>query len=215
MPDGRVQSVNVGPVAPMPRRPELRSGIDKVPRPGRVAVGPEGLSGDEHGNRAVHGGPDKAVYIYSESDYRHWESVLGRPLAPGTFGENLTVTAPDGAALRIGQRLDVGTATLEVTIPREPCATLGVRMEDPGFPTAFLREGRTGFYTRVITTGLVWAGCGIEIGPEPATDNPTIAEVHGVYASTERDPEILARMIAAHALPEDWRDWAREKAARA
>jgi MOSC domain-containing protein YiiM len=204
-------SVNVGRVAAMPSRPDLRSGIDKIPQPGRVAVGLEGLSGDEQGNRTVHGGPDKAVYLYAETDYRYWESVLGRPLAPGTFGENLTVSAPDGAALRVGQRLSVGTCVLEATIPREPCATLGVRMDDPAFPKAFLAEGRTGVYTRVITTGLLWAGCAIEIGPALAGDNPTIAEIHTAYATRDRDPGVLARMIAAPELPEDWRAWAQEK----
>lgn len=211
MADGMVLSVNVGTVAPMEGRPGLRSAIDKLPRPGRVAVGREGLEGDEQGNRKVHGGPDKAVYVYAESDYRHWEAVLGRPLAFGTFGENLTVSAPDGADLRIGQRLTVGTCLLEATIPREPCATLGVRMGDPRFPKAFLAAGRTGFYARVATNGHVWAGCAVDVGPPPAADEPTIAEVHAAYTGAARDPRILERMVAADALPEDWRQWAREK----
>ena len=214
MADGRVQSVNVGRVRPMPGRPELRSGIDKVPQPGRVAVGPDGLAGDEQGNRKVHGGPDKAVYLYVESDYRHWEAALGRPLSPGTFGENLTITAPDGAALRVGQRLKVGTAELAVTVPREPCATLGVRMGDPGFPKVFLEEGRTGFYARVVGTGLVWTGCAVELSEPAAAANPTIAEVHEAYAGRGRDRNVLERMIDAPELPEDWRSWAREKAAK-
>lgn len=214
MADGRVLSVNVGTVSAMEGRPDLRSAIDKVPRPGRVAIGPEGLAGDEQGNRKVHGGPDKAVYVYAESDYRHWEAALGRPLAPGTFGENLTVSAPDGADLRVGQRLTVGTCVLEATIPREPCATLGVRMGDPRFPKTFLAAGRTGFYARVATNGLVWAGCAIDVGPAPSADNPTIAEIHAAYSGADRDPGILERMIAAEGLPEDWRGWAREKAGR-
>ena len=88
---GSVISVNVG----MPRDVEwagrtVRTAIWKEPTDQRVAVEHDNLAGDRQADLRVHGGPDKAVYAYAAEDYHWWEERLGAPLAPGTFGENLT-----------------------------------------------------------------------------------------------------------------------------
>src|SRR5437763_605949 len=122
----RLLSVNVA----RPHRVVLngrgrRTAILKRPVTGPVDVGELGLVGDEVGSKKHHGGPDQAVYLYGRDDYAWWERELDEELAPGTFGENLTVEGLHSAELRIGDRLEVGDAVvLEVTAPRIPCATL-------------------------------------------------------------------------------------------
>src|SRR5918995_4058016 len=95
-PIGHLVSVNIG------RSRQVRwhdrtvtTAIWKQPVDGRVRAVDVNLDGDDQADRRVHGGPNKAVYAYAVEDYRWWASELGAPLAPGTFGENLTVAGVD------------------------------------------------------------------------------------------------------------------------
>src|SRR3954451_1018046 len=131
---GLVLSVNVGRPAPLATgRRVVRSAIGKTPVPGPVAVCGVNVDGDDQADRRVHGGADQAVYAYAAESYAWWEEQLGRDLAPGTFGENLTVAGADVDAAVLGTRWRIGTVVLEVTAPRIPCAKLAARMADPGF----------------------------------------------------------------------------------
>ena len=87
------------------------TGIHKRPTGQPVEIGPLGLSGDTIWSKKHHGGPDQAVYVYGEDDYAWWAAELGRPLEPGTFGENLTVAGlATGCGSFVGDRLHVGDA---------------------------------------------------------------------------------------------------------
>jgi len=135
-----------------------RSGIAKTPRDGMVEIGALGLDGDTIVDTDNHGGRDQAVYAYGLPDYAFWESELGRPLPPGTFGENLTLEGVASADFAVGDRLHIGDTVLEVTSPRIPCVTLGAHMGDAGFVRRFARARRPGPYFRVIAPGTVTAG---------------------------------------------------------
>lgn len=155
-----IRSVNVG----QPR--ELRSGdqailtgIVKEPVAGRVAVGLTNLVGDRQADLTVHGGVDKAVYVYPGEHYAHWETELRRDdLLPGHFGENLTTAGLLEDDVLVGDVLRIGSALFEVSQPRVPCFKLVARMGDPAFAKPFLRSGRVGFYLRVLEEGDLGAG---------------------------------------------------------
>lgn len=152
-------SVNVAQPEPLAvGRKTRRTGIFKRPSPTPVAITPDGLAGDAVLNTKHHGGPDQAVYVYGSVDADWWAQTLGRPLAPGAFGENLTIAGLASAEFAVGDRLVVGTAVLEITAPRIPCATLAARMGDPGFVKQFRAAERPGLYCRVIQPGPVTAG---------------------------------------------------------
>ena len=149
-----IVSINVG----RRRRLEGRSfngdtGIFKEPVSGPVQVGELGLKADVIIDTKHHGGPDQAVYVYRQEDYDWWSSELGRTLAPGTFGENLTVSGLPSPGAAIGSRLVFGSVVIEATAPRIPCNTLATRMDDVGFVKRFMRAERPGFYCRVIRPG--------------------------------------------------------------
>src|SRR5262245_53395610 len=132
-----ITSVNVGQRQTIRRaRSSGSTGIYKQPVE-HAQITEKSLVGDAICDTENHGGPDQAVYIYGEPDYAWWSSELGRALAPGTFGENLTVAGLESAQLNIGDRLRIGTALLEVTAPRIPCATLAARMGEPAFVKRF------------------------------------------------------------------------------
>lgn len=156
---GKVLSVNVARERPLFYRGKERpTGIFKEPASGAVAVGPLGLNGDRIVDTKYHGGPDKAVYGYCAEDYAWWEGQLGKPLPPGTFGENLTLSGLDLAGARAGDVLRAGEVRLQAVSPRIPCATLAARMGEAGFAKRFQQAERFGVYFRVLTPGTVRAG---------------------------------------------------------
>lgn len=160
---GRVLSVNVGRVGAFRAGRSTRSGIVKTPASGPVAAAGENLAGDEQAERRHHGGPDQAVYAYSRESYAFWEAELGRPLPPGTFGENLTLEGVDADHALIGERWAIGTTVLEVTAPRIPCLKLQRRVGEPRFVKAFAAARRPGAYLRIVGEGELAAGDALAI----------------------------------------------------
>jgi MOSC domain-containing protein YiiM len=189
----------------------VTSAIWKVPVEGRVAVRGVNLAGDDQADRRVHGGPDKAVYSYAIEDYAWWSERLGVEVGAATFGENLTTEGIDLNACVIGTRWQVGSATLEVAQPRQPCFKLGMRMGDAQFVDAFDDASRPGAYLRIIENGEISAGDTIVVGESPAhgftIDALNGAQQHPSQASLERIASIAD-------VPEGWREWARRNLAR-
>jgi MOSC domain-containing protein YiiM len=164
---GVVLSVNVGTVAAFRAGRVKRSAIVKAPVPGRVAVRGVNVDGDDQADRRVHGGPDQAVYAYPLESYAWWEAELGRELAPGTFGENLTLEGVDVDGALIGERWAIGSTVLEVTAPRIPCLKLQARMGEPRFVKRFALARRPGAYLRIVREGSLAAGDAVEVLSRP------------------------------------------------
>ena len=141
------------------RRRTVTTGIYKAPVEGRIMLRPHNLEGDEQADLSVHGGWDKAVYVYPSEHYAFWRIELpGMQLPYGMFGENFTTEGADESIVYIGDRFSIGSAVVEVTQPRMPCYKLGVRFERPDMPQRFHASGRCGFYLAVVTEGDVGAG---------------------------------------------------------
>ena len=152
---------------PLPGRRPGRSGIDKRPVAGRVAVSELGLDGDVQVNRKYHGGEGQAVYAYAQEDADWWAAELDRELPPGRFGENLRTTGLDLTGAVLGERWRVGTTLLEVTASRTPCANFERFWGVPQLVRRFTAHGATGAYLRVLETGDVGAGDAVEVVSRP------------------------------------------------
>lgn len=163
------------------------TGIHKQPVDGAVFIGRLGLSGDHILDTENHGGPDQAVYIYTQPDYAFWSAKLGRVLEPGTFGENLLFSELESASVRIGQQFRVGGALLEITFARIPCVTLAERMSDPGFVRKFREVGRPGMYARVIREGEVRAGDTVMFADSVPAAAPTVLDNFEAYFSSREE----------------------------
>jgi MOSC domain-containing protein YiiM len=140
-----------------------RGGIPKRPIPEGV-ITPLGLEGDQCAHPEIHGGPRQALLLIA-AEVVDELIARGYPLYYGALGENLTTRGLDRRQLRIGQTLRAGSALIEITKIRAPCATLDVygptlklEIYDPkvkaGDPTS-PRWGMSGFYASVIEPGLV------------------------------------------------------------
>lgn len=175
--DMRIISVNVGKPEHIEGYRPL-TGINKRSMTDPVTIGPLGLEGDAILDRKHHGGPDQAVYLYGRRDYAHFERELGRELPDGLFGENLTVEGLESARFHIGDRLALGDMLLEVSAPRNPCATFAARMGDPGWVKTFFAARRPGLYVRVLQGGKVAAGMSISVIQFTGTKVPVTELMH-------------------------------------
>jgi MOSC domain-containing protein YiiM len=189
----KLTSVNIGKKGTV--NDEI-TGIYKLPVEGPARITTLGLEGDFIASEKHHGGPDQAVYLYGGADYDWWAGELGRPLDPGTFGENLTIAGLESARFAIGDRLTVGEVTLEVTAPRIPCATFAARMGDAGFVKRFRDAGRPGVYCRVLQEGTVRAGDEVHVEPY-AGERTTLLELYRDHYEKTADEATLKRFLRA------------------
>lgn len=205
----KLLSVNLGRAKAVPYtdNPEGVTGIDKQPVEGPVRVaapGPKGiagsgLAGDAVCKRQHHGGDDQAVYAMAREDLDEWERELGRPLANGGFGENLTTHGLDVSGALIGERWRIGPeVVLEVTCGRIPCGTFQGHVGEQRWVKRFTERGAPGAYLRVISPGDIRAGDPIEIVHRPDHDVTVALEFRA--ATTERSllPRLLAASEALH-----------------
>ncbi len=192
----RLLSVNVGRASPIEGAGKSgKTGIFKRPVEGPVEILSDGLAGDTISDTENHGGPDQAVYVFGAPDYARWSDELGRELAPGTFGENLTVSRLESARVCVGDRLGIGSAILEVTAPRIPCLTLAVRMGDPAFLKRFRCAERPGVYCRVVRGGEVRAGDPVAYAPY-AGERVPVLEVFRAFFDGNPGQDVLRRQLS-------------------
>lgn len=175
-------------------KPSL-TGIFKLPVQA-VEVTSLGCIGDRIVSEKHHGGPDQAVYVYTQPDYDQWELLENLKLSPGMFGENLLVSGLESAVGVIGDRLIFKDVILEVTAPRIPCATLAARMGDSKFVKTFVKMERPGFYCRVIKEGKLVVGDSFTYEP---TSGPevTIGDLYKDHYSNEPEQEKIKLFLSA------------------
>ncbi|MFI9077762.1 MOSC domain-containing protein [Streptomyces sioyaensis] len=209
----KLLTVNLGQPAPSEhtQAAEGTTGIDKRPVDGPVAVtapgpkgtGGSGLAGDAVVNLRHHGGDDQAVYAYSREDLDDWQRELGRELANGSFGENLTTSGVEVTGALIGERWRVGPRLLlEVSCPRIPCQTFQGWLGEHGWLKRFAQAAVPGAYLRVIESGEIRAGDAVELVHRPAHE----VSIRLMFQALTTRRELLPRLLEADgALPEEAR----------
>lgn len=157
---GWIHQINVS-AGGVPKRPVSRGVV--------VATG---LIGDAHAKPGIHGGPTRALSLYSLERIQAL-AAEGHPIAPGTTGENLTLAGLHWACLEPGMRLRLG-AVVEVAITSyaEPCRTIGGSFADGGFSrlSHLAHPGHARLYCEVLRGGVIRPGDPVEI------QDPTMSE---------------------------------------
>lgn len=179
----RLVSVNVGKpreIGILRGRP-VESGIYKDPVNGPLRVRKLNLDGDAQADLTVHGGQDKAVYVYPSEHYDYWmRKFPDREMSWGTFGENLTTKGLFEEQVRLGDRLVINSAELEVTQPRFPCYKLGIKFGTQMMLRWFLDSEKSGFYLRVLKEGSIEAGDEIKLVSTDKNSETIASIVRGV-----------------------------------
>jgi MOSC domain-containing protein YiiM len=205
-----LMSVNLGQERILQRKDRVeRTGIFKFPTQEAVKVTKLGLEDDVIISKKHHGGPDQAVYVYGAADYAWWSKELGIEIAPGTFGENLTISDLESAQFSIGDTIHIDDITLQVTAPRIPCGTFATRMNDPQWVKRFRQAERPGLYCRVLHDGFVQTGGPISI-ERYTGETISIPEMFRDYYEKVKSEEILRRHLRAPIAIRDRRDLEKE-----
>lgn len=194
-------SVHTGRVRDMPvgGKPG-RSGIDKRPVAGPVAVSTLGLAGDDHADSQNHGGAEQAVYAYAREDLDWWTEQLGRELRNGEFGENVTTAGLDISAALIGETWRMGEVVVQVTSPRIPCVTFQSWTGEEHWVRRFAAAGRPGAYLRVLTETSIGAGAPIEVLARPDR-RVTVAESMRAFYG---DADLMRVLLTVPGRGEKW-----------
>ena len=203
--DAIVRAVHVGRVAPL-GPDNVPSGFFKQPANGRVAAGELGLAGDEQADKRVHGGCDKAVYAYPTEGYAAWIEdfpLRQRTLVPGGMGENLATAGLTEDDIHIGDILRIGTTTLQVTQPRQPCFKLGLYHREPRMVRRMTETGRCGWYLRVREPGDLAAGDRIEV-IERQDKGWSIRRFAALIALKTYDADSLSEIVAMPGIAKNW-----------
>jgi len=204
----KIISVNVGLPRLVLRNGEpVSTGIFKEPVAGRVMMRTLNLDGDRQSDLSVHGGPQKAVYVYPSEHYEFWKQELPDMDLPwGMFGENLTTTGLFENDINVGDQFRVGTAEVMVTQPRMPCYKLGIRFGRADIIKRFLVSERSGFYLSVMKEGEVAAGDEFQLLAKNAS-GVRVVDITRLYSSDRENVDLLRRAIATDALPDSWKEY--------
>jgi len=208
----KIISLNVGRPRLVMRNDEpVSTGIYKEPVDGRVMLRTLNLDGDRQADLTVHGGPQKAVYVYPSEHYAFWKRELPDMDLPwGMFGENFTTEGMFETEINIGDRFRIGSAEVMVTQPRMPCYKLGIRFGRTDIIKRFLASERTGFYLSVLREGEVGVDDAFELFDKNAS-GVRVVDVTRLYGSDKKNVELLRRAIATEALPESWKEYFRKR----
>jgi MOSC domain-containing protein YiiM len=177
----RLLSVSSGKVMPLfgshhPNYPSVASAIYKqsisnLVSPNQVEITRLGVAGDEQADPSVHGGIEKAIYVYPIEHYAFWNELLSREtkksveLSLGAFGENFTIEGLLETQIFVGDQMQIGDLQFTVVKLREPCFKFNAKMGYKGAAKAMLQSGFSGWYLRVNQTGSITAGAEIQVLP--------------------------------------------------
>ncbi|MFO7299183.1 MAG: MOSC domain-containing protein [Actinomycetes bacterium] len=149
---GRVHQINVSP-----------GGVPKLPVPGAVVTA-LGIVGDDHHDRKHHGGPERALCLYSLEVIEEMRAE-GHDMAPGHAGENLTIAGVDWSTVVPGNRYRIGhEVEIEITSYTTPCATNARWFVDGKFGRMSQQRhpGESRVYARVLREGTIRTGAAFE-----------------------------------------------------
>ncbi len=200
-----ITSLNIGtPQKELFHGKEFTTGLCKHPVDTPLELGPSGFTGDGVQDKKHHGGEDKAVCVYSADHYPHWHKELGIEMPIAAFGENLTLSDCREESIHIGDIFTLGSATVQVSQPRQPCKTLAARFGRSDFVKLVVESGYTGFYLRVLKTGIVQPGEAME----PLEADPgkvSIDFANRIYHHERKNIAGLQRVLGVTALSASWR----------
>jgi MOSC domain-containing protein YiiM len=183
-------------------------GVPKLPRY-QARIGGTGVEGDRQRDLRFHGGPDRAVCLYSFDRIRALRAE-GHPISVGSMGENLTLEGVEWDRLVPGVRLTIGSVALRLTSFAVPCRRLrrcfdGARV---GRVSQKTHPGWSRVYARVEHPGAVTMGDAVRL-VEPG--NPGTAAPPFPGLSIERTGTVDVACAPAQAFsyftPEGERLW--------
>ena len=207
--DALVQAVFTGsPKSISDARGTWTSSIFRERASGPVAVSLAGLAGDKVA-QPYHGGPGAAICVHLADHYAFWNTRCSMNLQAGCVGENVTLADITEDEICVGDRVRLGTAVVQVSGPRVPCANLARRIGRPDWVKLTILANRTGFYLRVLKPGAVREGDVWSL-EERINETGSIPAINRCMY-LDFDPSYARTMLEMPDLETWWKDQARQK----
>jgi MOSC domain-containing protein YiiM len=196
----KLLSINTAIAAPMiTAQGMVMSAISKAPREGAIAVKRLGLVGDEQADLSVHGGLEKALYLYPHEHYAVWRNIIAQHkktsvedrlnMPMGQLGENLTIEGLLEKQVWVGDKLVFPHCTLIITEPRMPCYKFNIRMGFSHAAKMMVQSGYCGFYAAVLHEGEITAGESFTL--QPGARDVSIAELFEMKTRKEKTRDLF------------------------
>lgn len=200
----QVAALYAGNPAPLGPRKAL-SAICKQPAY-FLTVHQDRTNEDTQANKRLHGGPEKVLHQYSLAGYelikQHYPALAEQAIA-GTIGENITVEGMTDENVMIGDVYTFGEVVVQVGAPRAPCTKINQRFNSPNLDRFTGNHGITGWYYRVLQTGIIHTGDCVSLESRPAQTVSVGELMRSVY-----NPDYFARAsdyVGLEVLDDEWR----------
>lgn len=193
---GKVISTNVAdPQEIVINGKSYKTGIYKNPIEKPIFLAKDGVTDDSVIDRRVHGGEDKACYLYPVEHYEYWKNFYpDLKWQMGMFGENITTEELLELHAKIGNEYQIGEAIVQISQPRQPCFKLGYRFGTQEMVKRYRNAPYPGIYVRVIKQGFVEKGDSINLIKE-IDSGITILDVYCLITKQIENQELLDKAL--------------------
>ncbi len=163
---------------------------------------------DEVTNKKHHGGDMRVIHHYSLKNYNFLKEKfpeIADRFIPGSFGENILTEELTESELNIGDIYTLGSAKIQLTVCRRPCATINYAYEDNRILKEVMETGRTGWFYRVLEEGEVKIGDHLVFQERPYPEMP-LSKLHeqGYGAKRFSDIEFLEKCLKTGLMDKGW-----------
>lgn len=202
----KILGVFTGRIKPLPNG-EV-SAIVKLPVE-KLIIRKHGIYQDEVGDTKHHGGDMRVVHHYSFKNYNVLKEKfpeIAERFVPGSFGENIITEELTESELNIGDIYLLGTAKIQLTVSRRPCATLNHAYQDNRILKEVMESGRTGWFYQVLEEGEVKVGDFLRFLERPFPDMPVSRLYRQGYGRDRfTDFEFLKRCLNTGLMDKGWK----------
>ncbi len=186
----------------------VASAITNHPR-SKIILKKHGIDTDEVENQKHHGGDMRVVHHYSVKNYNFLKNKfpeIAAKFVGGSIGENILTEELTESELNIGDIYQLGSAKVQLTVSRRPCATINYAYQDDRILKAVMETGRTGWFYRVLEEGIVEAGDYLEFLESPFPNMPVSKLYDQGYGKTKfSDLEFLKKCFDTGLMDKGWK----------
>jgi MOSC domain-containing protein YiiM len=165
-----------------------------------------GASEDEQGNKKLHGGPEMAMHQYSQESYEALKKQfpsIAHNLVFGSIGENISAQTMNDGNVFIGDTYRIGGVVLQVNSPRAPCSKINQRYGVKNMDLFITEKGITGWYYRVIETGIIQVGDRITL-EHRLQETKSIRDIMHLLRSKDKNMAEKMQAAAINGLAAEW-----------
>jgi MOSC domain-containing protein YiiM len=169
-----------------------------------LTVNIDGTNEDVQANKKLHGGPEKVLHQFAPINYltlaKHFPDGA---FEKGSIGENISVEGMDDTTVFIGDIWQFGEVELQVSAPRAPCSKISQRFEIKNLDRFVGERGITGWYYRVLKTGVIHVGDSVTLLKRQENS----VNVHTLMQCThlKTDKVLAAELASLTVLDDEWR----------